>query len=85
MGRNTQGVKLANLKENDQLVAIQKLEGNENVDESHAASEPLPMDEAIIEDEVLEDEIVEDDVLEDEIVEDDALDDQLEEEPDLNE
>ena len=27
MGRNTQGVKLANLRENDYLVAIQKLEG----------------------------------------------------------
>ena len=30
MGRNTQGVKLANLKEDDYLVAIQKLEGSEN-------------------------------------------------------
>lgn len=30
MGRNTQGVKLANLKEDDSLVAIQKLEGSEN-------------------------------------------------------
>ena len=30
MGRNTQGVKLANLKEGDYLVAIQKLEGSEN-------------------------------------------------------
>ena len=29
MGRNTQGVKLANLKEGDSLVAIQKLEGTE--------------------------------------------------------
>ena len=28
MGRNTQGVKLANLRENDYLVAIQKVEGN---------------------------------------------------------
>lgn len=28
MGRNTQGVKLANLKDDDRLVAIQKLEGN---------------------------------------------------------
>lgn len=28
LGRNTQGVKLANLKEDDYLVAIQKLEGN---------------------------------------------------------
>lgn len=30
MGRNTQGVKLANLKEGDYLVAVQKLEGSEN-------------------------------------------------------
>lgn len=30
MGRNTQGVRLANLKESDYLVAIQKLEGSEN-------------------------------------------------------
>lgn len=29
MGRNTQGVRLANLKDNDYLVAIQKLEGSE--------------------------------------------------------
>ena len=29
LGRNTQGVKLANLKEGDYLVAIQKLEGSE--------------------------------------------------------
>jgi DNA gyrase subunit A len=33
MGRNTQGVKLANLKEGDYLVAIQKLEGSENTEE----------------------------------------------------
>lgn len=30
MGRNTQGVKLANLKDGDYLIAIQKLEGAEN-------------------------------------------------------
>lgn len=30
MGRNTQGVKLANVKEGDYLIAIQKLEGAEN-------------------------------------------------------
>jgi DNA gyrase subunit A len=33
MGRNTQGVKLANFKEGDYLVAIQKLEGSENQEE----------------------------------------------------
>ncbi len=32
MGRNTQGVKLANLRDTDYLVAIQKLEGSENQD-----------------------------------------------------
>lgn len=32
MGRNTQGVKLANLREGDYLVAIQKLEGSENIE-----------------------------------------------------
>lgn len=48
MGRNTQGVKLANLKEGDYLVAIQKLEGSENeepFDESkqgEARAEPGP-------------------------------------------
>jgi len=34
MGRMTQGVKLANLKEGDYLVAIQKLQGNEAVVEA---------------------------------------------------
>jgi DNA gyrase subunit A len=33
MGRNTQGVRLANLKEGDYLVAIQKLEGADNLEE----------------------------------------------------
>jgi DNA gyrase subunit A len=36
MGRNTQGVKLVNLKEGDYLVAIQKLEGSENPEEFSA-------------------------------------------------
>ena len=34
MGRNTQGVKLVNLREGDSLVAIQKIEDGEEVDES---------------------------------------------------
>jgi DNA gyrase subunit A len=38
MGRNTQGVKLANLKEGDYLVAIQKLEGSENEESFEASS-----------------------------------------------
>lgn len=33
LGRNTQGVKLVNLKENDHLVAVQKLENSENQNE----------------------------------------------------
>ena len=39
MGRNTQGVKLANLKEDDYLVAVQKLEGSEN---DQPLEEPKP-------------------------------------------
>lgn len=39
MGRNTQGVKLANLKDSDYLVAIQKLEGCEGSDEAKVAEE----------------------------------------------
>lgn len=38
MGRNTQGVKLANLKEGDYLVAIQKLEGSENEEQLSSSS-----------------------------------------------
>lgn len=38
MGRNTQGVKLANLKEGDYLVAIQKLEGSEGEGSLESAS-----------------------------------------------
>jgi|694.fasta_scaffold16465_6 DNA gyrase subunit A len=34
LGRNTQGVKLANLKENDYLVAIQKLAGSDHAEEA---------------------------------------------------
>ncbi len=43
MGRNTQGVKLANLKESDYLVAIQKLEGSENEEslDSPIVEEPV--------------------------------------------
>ncbi|KIC71544.1 DNA topoisomerase (ATP-hydrolyzing) subunit A [Candidatus Protochlamydia amoebophila] len=45
MGRNTQGVKLANLKENDYLVAIQKLQGSENQSEELLASETIEPNE----------------------------------------
>ncbi|CAF23798.1 DNA topoisomerase (ATP-hydrolyzing) subunit A [Candidatus Protochlamydia amoebophila] len=45
MGRNTQGVKLANLKENDYLVAIQKLQGSENQSEELLASDTIELNE----------------------------------------
>ena len=41
LGRNTQGVKLANLKENDILVAIQKLQNGE---EKETAEEVSPIE-----------------------------------------
>ncbi len=41
MGRNTQGVKLANLKDGDYLVAIQKLEGSENEEQFAPPSETV--------------------------------------------
>lgn len=41
IGRNTQGVKLANLREDDRLVAIQKLENTEVEESLEAASEEL--------------------------------------------
>lgn len=41
LGRNTQGVKLANLKEGDYLVAIQKLEGSENDEPASEESKPV--------------------------------------------
>lgn len=43
MGRNTQGVKLSNLKEEDYLVAIQKLEGSDT--ESLSVGEEAPVSE----------------------------------------
>jgi DNA gyrase subunit A len=50
MGRNTQGVKLVNLRDNDYLIAIQKLEGseNENPSETENSSENLS-EEATVE------------------------------------
>lgn len=44
MGRNTQGVKLANLKESDNLVAVQKLEGSANEE----PAEEVPFEEVLI-------------------------------------
>lgn len=41
LGRNTQGVKLVNLKEKDYLIAIQKVEGSENEEQGEVES-PSP-------------------------------------------
>jgi DNA gyrase subunit A len=49
LGRNTQGVKLANLKENDYLVAIQKLENSEDQSSEESVDpdqESIPVVEA---------------------------------------
>lgn len=47
MGRNTQGVKLANLRDSTFLVAVQKLEGTEDgsILSKEGEGEPLPTDE----------------------------------------
>ncbi len=41
MGRNTQGVKLANLSDADLLLAVQKIEGDENSEEIPQAGSPI--------------------------------------------
>jgi len=78
MGRNTQGVKLANLRDNDSLLAIQKLEGSEMVDNTSIddISETLSDDskEPALENEIVEEEIL----LEDEIISDENANDESE-------
>jgi DNA gyrase subunit A len=49
MGRNTQGVKLANLREDDHLVAVQKVEASEDEDEAVAEAVQV-MAEGTVED-----------------------------------
>lgn len=53
MGRNTQGVKLANLKEGDYLVAIQKLEGDD-ANEGQEGTEEIALIEEAVEAEILD-------------------------------
>lgn len=60
MGRNTQGVKLANLKEGDVLVAVQKLEGTAN----EAPGEDLLLEEQPLDEEGME-EVAQDPVIPD--------------------
>ncbi len=88
MGRNTQGVKLANLREGDALLAIQKIEGADNVDSSviEESSVPLPdssgenLEEPV---EMLDgldsDELLEDNILEEEISAEDSEDSEQDE------
>lgn len=53
MGRNTQGVKLANLKEGDYLVAIQKLEGDD-ANEGQEGTEEIALIEEAVEADILD-------------------------------
>ncbi len=54
MGRNTQGVKLANLKEGDYLVAIQKLEGSNGAEVDLPPVDLPPKEELLAESEIQE-------------------------------
>lgn len=71
LGRNTQGVKLANLREGDFLVAVQKVEGEENGEES-SPSEPANVNQTSqsTEKEVMEEPLEEE--IEEEINNDDS-------------
>ena len=64
MGRNTQGVRLANLKDGNRLVVIQKIENVDDVQPTEPV-EKIPLEE-INEIEEIEEEILEDEILEDE-------------------
>lgn len=86
MGRNTQGVKLANLKDDDHLVAIQKLEGTEIEDVlveeasggSLASSAPASATSGSFERAVEEeDELYEDEAEETSLIEDENSEDSL--------
>jgi DNA gyrase subunit A len=55
MGRNTQGVKLVNLKERDYLVAIQKIEDTGENNSSLPEGEPLPITDEITNEEAIQD------------------------------
>lgn len=67
MGRNTQGVKLVNLLENDILAAIQRIEGGDSsvmpaealIEGLGITSAEVPFDEGVVE-EIIEDEEIED-------------------------
>ncbi|CUI16433.1 DNA gyrase subunit A [Candidatus Protochlamydia naegleriophila] len=69
MGRNTQGVKLANLRDADYLVAIQKLEGSENQDMTVSEGSPESAVESSSADELEENWVDEADVEVDQVEE----------------
>jgi len=84
MGRSTQGVKLVNLRETDHILAIQKLEGAENVDPLEPSEgSTIPQDDSKdAELDVLADELEEGEELTEDVLEDEEL---VEEEGDLPE
>lgn len=53
MGRNTQGVKLANLRDGDTLVAVQKLEGAETEEENNGNPVPVSGEVELLPEETL--------------------------------
>lgn len=60
MGRNTQGVKLVNLKEGDNLVAIQKIDDAGENNSSIPEGEAQPISDEIISEEASQEEVVDD-------------------------
>ncbi len=76
MGRNTQGVKLANLRENDYLVAIQKIEDAGNDGNGDDQNEP-PSDSPTLIESDLDDEIEETDELIEDLAEEEMLEENL--------
>ena len=85
MGRNTQGVKLVNLIDDGLLIAVQKMESEDRVDEEGAASatpngEPLLNGHAVVDGKIENEEIVEDEIVDDEIVDDEIVDDETQDE-----
>lgn len=66
MGRATQGVKLANLKNDDKLIAVQKVDAADEGEETSNDEIGLPEEgEVVIEEEIVEEEIVDDEPIED--------------------
>lgn len=74
MGRSTQGVKLANLKNDDVLIAVQKVAAAEEDETTNNADIGVPE-----EGEVVEEEIVDEELADEEIVDEEPVDDEPEE------